>query len=155
MYKCLNCRRTFEEPETAKEFVPYGNADVSYNVGVCPYCERSDYEEAYPCKDCGEYFTENELNCFYCDDCIKENWDKVGDLFDFAQKDTADGEINKFVLFLFDNVENINFVMKLLLNFMSTFDYDVFKKKKRQYIELHKEELAEELEVQNEQTEIL
>ena len=36
---------------------------------VCPDCGTEDFEEARPCSECGDYFTETELEDNLCEKC--------------------------------------------------------------------------------------
>ena len=104
MFKCCECDKVFVEPEISKD-----SSGVAY--AQCPNC-GSGFEEAYPCKDCGEYFLKDELNSFYCLDCLKENWDKADDLFEFAKEITNEGDVNEFAMDMFGGIEGVNDILK-------------------------------------------
>ena len=75
MFKCCDCERTFEEPKIVGELRPYGERWVTENFAACPYCGGS-FENAYICKNCEEYFFENELTDHCCETCFEELYDK-------------------------------------------------------------------------------
>lgn len=144
MLKCKNCGRIFEKPETSEQFVPYGESQAAYSIGICPYCGIDEFEEAFPCNECGEYFTEDELTNGLCDKCIAYNFDSTDDLFDFAQKITTKGNINEFALSVFSNVDKINSLLKLVLKFIEIENPKMIAEQKAKYIDMHKEDLADE-----------
>lgn len=58
MMYCNNCRTAFDEREID-----------SFDV-MCPNCgEMDDFEPAFACEDCGEYFPADELTSGYCPKC--------------------------------------------------------------------------------------
>lgn len=150
MYKCGNCGREFETAEENDCFVPYGKNRAAFSISVCPHCGSDEFAEAYLCKDCGRYFTEDELTCFHCDDCLEIDWDDTDDLFDFAQDITTKGNINEFALSVFGGVDKLNDFLKLVLKFIDIAKPEMLKEAKSKFIDMYKENLAEELERQNE-----
>ena len=147
MFKCCECDKVFDEPEISKD-----SSGVAY--AQCPNC-GSGFEEAYPCKDCGEYFLKDELNSFYCLDCLKENWDKADDLFEFAKEITNEGDVNEFAMDMFGGIEGVNDILKLLLKRIFSCNPQMLKGKKDKFIEDYAYNLAEILEEQeNEQSKI-
>lgn len=78
MFKCCDCERTFEEPKIVGDFRPYGESWVTENIAVCPYC-GGGFENAYICKNCEEYFFENELTDHCCETCFEEICDKANE----------------------------------------------------------------------------
>ena len=69
MYKCKQCERLFDTPETVAirtGVFSEGRAE-EFEVGICPNCGSETYENVYPCECCGEY-TEDD----FCDDCIED-----------------------------------------------------------------------------------
>lgn len=150
MYKCGNCEREFERADENDCFVPYGESRVSFPISVCPHCGSDEFAEAYPCKDCGRYFTAEELTHFYCDDCLAIDWDDTDDLFDFAQETTTKGNINEFALSVVGSVDKLNDFLKLALKFIDIAKPEMLKEAKAKFVNMHKEELAEEQERKNE-----
>ena len=69
MFKC--CGQILTLDDLKKEFNSYGLGDGSGETFlVCPICGDSP-EEAYQCKDCGEWFTGEELTEGFCDNCLE------------------------------------------------------------------------------------
>ena len=155
MFKCYDCGKIFFEPKTIEQSHPYGMSNATEHLSACPYCNGS-FDEAYPCKECEEYFFKDELHSFYCVDCLKENWNKPNDLFEFAESITTKGNINEFALEMWGGVDGVNEVLRFLLNTIFRFDCKKLKPNQEKYIEKYADELAEILEEQeNEQTQIL
>lgn len=155
MFKCNDCKRFFDEPKTVTDIVPYGEGSVPLSTAVCPYC-NGDFDVVYPCKDCEEYFSADDLHSFYCIDCLKEIWDKPTDLFDFGETITEKGNINRFALEMFGGIDGTNDVLKLLLKSIFNCNPQMLKEKKEQFIVEYADELSEEWErKENEQFKIL
>lgn len=71
MYECFECERHFEEPDFIVE--KHGLDTPPYEkLAACPYC-KSFFREMYQCKICGEWFTDEELTMYVCDDCIYQH----------------------------------------------------------------------------------
>ena len=72
MFKCCECGYVFEDPksweEDRGEFWGVRCTETMYG---CPKC-CGDYEEAYECKECGEWHFRDELTDGYCDNCLPE-----------------------------------------------------------------------------------
>ena len=73
MFKCRDCENTFREP---REIV---GGYVGERLAECPYCGRTDFDEAEQCEECGEWFLPEEINSGYCNKCLsmKVNFDNV------------------------------------------------------------------------------
>ena len=142
MFKCCECGKVFNEPKTACDSVPYGEGSVPRTFASCPFCDGS-FEEAYPCKDCEEYFLKDELHSFYCTECVKENWDKTDDLFEFAKEITNKGDVNQFALDMFGGIEGVNDVLRLLLKSIFSCNPQMLQAKKDKFIEDYADDLAE------------
>ena len=68
-YKCVECGAIFEEPATWEEDRgEFWGVSCSETMSGCPEC-HGDYEEAFECKECGEYFFEDELYDGLCESC--------------------------------------------------------------------------------------
>ena len=78
MFKCCDCEETFEEPKIIGDFRPYGEGYVTESFAVCPYC-GGDFENAYICKNCKEYFFADELTDGCCEFCLEEICDKANE----------------------------------------------------------------------------
>ena len=71
MFKCADCGYVFHEEDIA-----YWNEDrgefwgqpCSETVSGCPNC-HGDYYEAFECKECEEWFFEDELEDGLCEKC--------------------------------------------------------------------------------------
>lgn len=75
MYKCCACGNLFEEGEQAVWYEPHGLDSPPYEKwDGCPVC-RGDYEEVKPCSQCGDWHTDDELYCGWCEDCLRESID--------------------------------------------------------------------------------
>ena len=151
MFKCCDCGNVFDDPQKDYDYVPYGESDVPMVIASCPNC-GGGFDEAYPCPECGEYFLKDELNSFYCLDCLKENWDKPDDLFEFAKGINGENEINQFALDMFGGIEGVNDVLRLLLKSIFSCNPQMLQAKKDKFIEGYAFNLGELLEEQqNEQ----
>ena len=142
MFKCNECGAVFDEPRIFGEERPYGNGSATESFAECPRC-HSGFEEAYPCKDCGEYFTKDELHSFYCTECVKENWDKPDDLFEFSKGIENKSGINQFALEMFGGIDGANDVLRLLLKSIFSCNPQMLQAKKNKFIEDYADDLAE------------
>ena len=142
MFKCYDCGATFFEPKIVSQSVPYGEGYASYELSQCPNCNGS-FGEAFICKDCEQYFFEDELHNGYCIDCVKENLDDPEDLFEFSEQFVDKGCINEFALEMFSGTSGINSILKLLLNFIYHFNPEMLQASKNKFIEKYADELAE------------
>ena len=72
MYKCNNCKATFEQYETITE----SNGEKWY---VCPHCRGTDFDEAKKCEYCGNYFVESrdDVTCENCLDEVKTRFSNM------------------------------------------------------------------------------
>ena len=78
MQKCLECGKVFEDDEIAhwqESRGEFWGSPAYETMSGCPHCQ-GDYEEAYECEECGQYFTLDELdeNCL-CEDCREDEED--------------------------------------------------------------------------------
>ena len=80
-YKCKRCGDVVEEEELygdpyyedRGEFWGTSCGEVMQDVDYsCKHCRKGEYEEAYECIDCGEYFLSEELYEGMCIECLKE-----------------------------------------------------------------------------------
>lgn len=75
MYKCCECGAIFEEGEEAVWEEDRGECfgfPCSETMSGCPECQGG-YEEVFECKECGEWFFEDELNeNGLCESCLEE-----------------------------------------------------------------------------------
>ena len=71
-YKCVKCGTVFEHPETWEEDRgEFWGIPCSETVSGCPNC-RGDYEKAFQCIKCGDWFFEDELKNEYCELCYDD-----------------------------------------------------------------------------------
>ena len=73
-YMCIECGHIFEEGEEAvweESRGEYWGTPCTETVSGCPKC-KGDYQEAFECARCGEWFFEDELNDGYCESCYDE-----------------------------------------------------------------------------------
>jgi hypothetical protein len=142
MFKCCECEKVFSDPKITYETVPYGEGVARITLAECPHC-GSGFDEVYPCKDCGEYFLADELHSFYCIDCLKENWDKVDDLFKFGKDITTANNVNQFAMDMFGGIEGVNDILRLLLKSIFSCNPQMLQAKKDKFIEDYADDLAE------------
>ena len=132
MFKC--CGELFEFEDLKKEFNSYGLGDGSGETFlVCPFCKGTP-DEAHLCKDCGEWFTMDELTGGLCDECLEKlknqyrfNIDKCVEL---CGEETESVNLSSFVLSMFSESQ----IEEILLNelrksekvdFLPFIEYDI------------------------------
>lgn len=72
-YICLNCFRTFNEPQRIVERHGFDRPPYE-EFTACPFC-GGDYTKAVYCDNCkqpitGDFITVKDLGVSYCSDCI-------------------------------------------------------------------------------------
>lgn len=72
MYKCNDCKSTFENCHTVID-------DNSEKWYVCPNCRSTDFDEAKRCEECGDFFVDSREN-ETCEECLKELQYRFSDL---------------------------------------------------------------------------
>ncbi len=70
MFICHSCGEVFSDPETKKEYHPYGMGYAAEDWSVCPCCGDNDFDEAKVCSHCGECVEETTDGL--CDICYEE-----------------------------------------------------------------------------------
>ena len=74
--KCLECGNVFDDDEISywsESRGEFWGEPCSEEMSGCPYC-GGDYEDAYECEECGEYFTLDELDENHlCEDCREDD----------------------------------------------------------------------------------
>lgn len=85
MLKCNYCGRVIEDDElgTHREYMGECHGTPAYDTFQDNCSCGGDYEEATRCKECDEWFTDDELINGFCDDCLEsemtfENSEKFG-----------------------------------------------------------------------------
>jgi len=77
MYKCNSCYTVFENAATISEGRgEYQGVLCTETIYVCPNCRSNDFEQAFKCLVCEEYFTrdemiENDSGYLKCKECMK------------------------------------------------------------------------------------
>ncbi|MBR4874147.1 MAG: hypothetical protein IKV50_09225 [Clostridia bacterium] len=89
---CSECMAVFEDHEAVTWTEPYGQRFTG-----CPRC-YGNFEEAYICHECGEYFPEDSLFNHVCESCLRESI-----TYDVALEYLRDNE-NYLLLFMFGYV---------------------------------------------------
>ena len=72
LYVCLDCGCDFDEPLGLKDFhteIPSGGYEIIY---VCPNCQETSYEDAFPCELCGLPIGESQGKYGLCASCEKK-----------------------------------------------------------------------------------
>lgn len=90
MYKCNNCGKLVEELEEIK-----GDYNNPSYVEDCCDCSGY-YEEAYKCKECGEWFTKEELNGGICNDCL-DNLIEIDIVVEYVKKYNLEQDIYEYL----------------------------------------------------------
>lgn len=74
--KCLECGNVFDDDEISywsESRGEFWGEPCSEEMSGCPHCGSGDYEDAYECEECGEYFTLDELDENHlCEDCRED-----------------------------------------------------------------------------------
>lgn len=75
-YTCLNCGKTFDEPD--EYFEKHGLDSPPYErFSCCPYCGCEGYIETIICDHCGEPITGEYIELpdgkCYCDNCYSQH----------------------------------------------------------------------------------
>lgn len=124
MYKCNNCGRTFyegEEARTRSYLAHKGSEPIYTEEDCCPYC-GGDYEELTKCEMCGEYHSEDELECGICDECIEEKRYDIDFCYEISKNEQPESvRINCFLAAMFADYE-INEIL-----------WDILKERQRTY----------------------
>ena len=106
MYKCCDCGNIFEEGEQAVWSETHGLYSPPYEKwSGCPVC-KGWYEEANQCKECGDWYTHDELYRGLCENCIREtiNYDTF---LEYCESDIEDNDIETFVMFYLLNCDEV------------------------------------------------
>ncbi len=105
MYKCLDCGCVFDEPISWSESRgEYWGMPCSEEVSGCPYC-KGDYEEAYKCEECNEFFLEEELHSDLCEECVKKKFYNIETCYKVGRESRLHIELNGFLASLFNGNE--------------------------------------------------
>lgn len=103
MFKCRDCKNIFREP---REII---GGYVGERLAECPYCGRTDFDEAKRCDECGEWFLLEELNGGYCNECLsmKVNFDNV---LEYAKKYN---DVDNFIDSIITSTEKTEILLKI------------------------------------------
>lgn len=107
MYRCCECGNLFEEGEqaTLESFLGECHGrQIFERTHVCPLC-HSDYDEAYQCKECGCWYTEDELFSGLCENCVNEYKNDITTCYEIGAKSLERIEINSFLAEIFSKHE--------------------------------------------------
>ena len=97
MYKCENCGHLFEEGEQAVWEERHGLDTPPYEkFSGCPIC-KSGYEEVHQCKECGEWYTEDELYDGWCEKCLRETI-TYDTFFEYCEANKGEQYLDIFVM---------------------------------------------------------
>ena len=95
MFICKDCGSLFENPDHMEENVGECWGQPAFQtIDICPYCHWDEIDEARMCEICGEWKSEDDMECGICWDCMNEHkYD-----FDYCEKlcgdETEPVEIN-------------------------------------------------------------
>ena len=100
MFKCCECGHLFEEGEQAEWYENQGECHgvtAMERFSGCPVC-KGDYEEVHQCKECGEWYTEDELYDGWCEKCLREtiNYDTF---FEYCEANKDEQYLDSFMMF--------------------------------------------------------
>lgn len=70
MYICGICDSTFEKPKTVGACSERLGYEIEY---YCPCCDSNAVEEAVTCRDCGEEFSEDDMQYINVTNSYDEN----------------------------------------------------------------------------------
>jgi len=93
MYICDCCSRVFEEPRRAEE---RHNENYSEPLALCPYCDWGTPVKAERCRQCGEWFAEDDINNGFCEDCLTESL-TLDSFLSYATSDDDDNILEEFM----------------------------------------------------------
>lgn len=99
MYICERCGNVIEDDEFPTEVQCHGYTSLgdSFDETIDGCCScGGEYVEAYQCKVCGEWFSEDDLCYDVCDDCRKA-YATVSYALEQGKNDTTTVTINGFV----------------------------------------------------------
>lgn len=121
MYKCYNCGEVFESPDSHEEGRgEFWGVSCSETISGCPHCD-GEYEEAFKCEKCGEYFFEDEMHGSMCDSCIDNYKYNIDVCYKIGAEDAEEIKINCFLVAMFDTAE----IEAILYNHLKSADKDI------------------------------
>ena len=119
MFKCYDCEATFSEPRIYTEKMGEHFGVPAYaSFSCCPEC-GGNFDEAVQCKECNEWFFDDELTDGVCDECIEEikakyRYDVKG-CYELAKTETQSIEINSFLTSQYSVADIEELILKDLL----------------------------------------
>lgn len=95
-FHCNTCGEVTPEPDMIRRAVWNPDLGMNENFLDCPCGEEEDLERAFPCKECGDFITDQDSDL--CEPC----WRK-------ENPDTGDAEAaHKERHYAFDNLRNLD-----------------------------------------------
>lgn len=118
MYICCDCGEVFEKSDcgSSREYVgEFWGVDAYEDVACCPKCNSTCFDDALQCEDCGAWFSKNDLNNGFCEDCLDDVSAK--DCFDVAKSfDTKRNvQLNSFIAEMFTAEEMEDILLEALV----------------------------------------
>ena len=119
MFKCYDCEATFFEPRNVSERVGEYHGEPAYtSYACCPECGGA-FGKAVQCKECDEWFFDDELTEGVCDECVEEikakyRYDIKG-CYELAKTETQSVEINSFLASQYSVADIEELILKDLL----------------------------------------
>jgi hypothetical protein len=113
MYKCSECGLVFEDARHWEEHHEFWGASCSEHWSGCPDCSGG-FEEAYECKICGEYHTEEELKGGVCGACISR-YGNFKTCFEIGKNNPDTIKINSLLMSYFSESEIEDILKKIII----------------------------------------
>lgn len=105
MYKCYNCKTTFEEPKITN----FEGAKYAF----CPHC-NGDFDEAEICKECGNCFFKEDMAGDFCKECLKGFSKDYKKIKLVAENDLSDFKLPRLFKIIFSNEELKNILYRFI-----------------------------------------
>ena len=124
MFKCYECDEVFAEPKVYREKMgEYWGMPAYDTFTCCPHCDGS-FDFAVRCRECGEFFFDEDLTDGRCEHCIEEilyqhRFD-VKACYDILKDETESIELNPALTMLLNRDE----IEQILLNALMEADAD-------------------------------
>lgn len=111
MLKCRDCGYEFEDGEQTTWYESRGEFwgnPCSEAMDGCPRC-KGDYEEVYPCEDCGKICFADEMANGICGECLKKYERDFDTCYKIGKNDTDEVKLNSFIACCFtpEEIEEI------------------------------------------------
>jgi hypothetical protein len=124
------------------------NCEV-HDEPACPCCFSTNFDDAWQCKDCGSWFTEEEGESYLCNDCLEDYAflyrHDAKKMYKFSEGTTETIEINGFLASRFTAPEIEEILLKELASAVEMQDYiDYIKRDTLQFAEYIEEVIEDE-----------